>query len=272
MRSSACIRAAGCFVLAAVLGLAACRPPRPAVAPPAAPLASDAVLAALQRVPAPPGMEGSGTLRVTVQGRDLPAVTARFAGSPDSGRVSLRPGILPPVLGLWASRSDWEIRLPMMRAVVSDGSDSSTPVRLARLLWYVVCPRDLVADLTAPQFRAAAGRWVLRGRLDRLGDWVRAVEVWSDPAGEGIERWSLWLRSGESALSVAYGRPLLQAAPGSAVAFAAPALGVRGSLTFTQLRSASPQPIPRLPVPHGWARLPADSLLPLLEGFSPPSE
>ena len=96
--------------------------------------------------------------------------------------------------------------------------------------------------------------------------------VWSDPAGEGIERWSLWLRTGESALNVAYGRPLLQAAPGSAVAFAAPALGVRGSLTFTQLRSVSAQPIPRLPLPPGWTCLPADSLLPLLEGFSPPSE
>jgi len=242
------------------------------LAPPATPLAVETVLANLRRVPAPLGMEGSGTLRVAVQGRDLPAVTARFAGSPDSGRVSLRPGILPPVLGLWASRADWEIRLPIQRVVVAGGSDSSTPVRLARLLWYVVCPRDLVADLTAPQLHAAAGRQVLRGRLDRLGDWVRAVEVWSDPTGQGIERWSLWLRSGESALSVAYGRPLLQVAPGSAVAFAAPSLGVRGDLTLTQIRSSAAQPLPRLPVPSGWACLPADSLLRLLEDFSPPRE
>lgn len=217
-------------------------------------------------------MEGSGTLRVTVRGRDLPAVTARFAGGPESGRVSLRPGILQPVLGLWATRADWEVRLPLQRVVVAGGSDDAMPIALARVLWYVVCPRDLVADLSAPQFHAAAGRHVLRGRLDRLGDWVRAVEVWSDPSGEGIERWSLWLRSGESALTVAYGRPLLQAVPGSVAAVAIPALGVRGSLTFTQVRSQSAQSIPRQPVPPGWECLPADSLFPLLEGLSAPRE
>lgn len=272
MRRSTYVRAAGFLALTVALGLGGCRPPRPAAAPPATPLAIDAVLANLRRVSAPLGMEGSGTLRVKVKDRDLPAVTARFAGSPDSGRVSLRPGILPPVLGLWASRDDWEVRLPVQRVVVAGGSDSSTPVRLARLLWYVVCPRDLVADLTAPQFHEVSGRWVLRGRLDRLGDWVRAVEVWCDPGGQGIERWSLWVASGESALSVAYGRPLMQAVPGSALAFTAPALGVRGNLAFTQLRSSAAQPIPRLPFPPSWVSLPADSLLRLLGGFSPPSE
>jgi len=230
------------------------------------------VLANLRREPAPPAMEGSGTLRVTFRGRELPALTARFAGSPDSGRVALRPGILPPVLGLWASRDDWEIRLPSQRVLVAGGSDDAMPVRLARLLWYVVCPRDLVTDLTATHISFAGRRWMLHGRLDRLGDWVRAVEVQSDPMGEGIERWSLWLRSGESALSVAYGRPLRQAASGSAVAFAAPALGARGSLVLNQLRSSAAQAIPRLSVPPGWVSLPADSLLPLLEGFSPPAE
>jgi len=258
--------------LAVSIGLTGCRPPRPARLPLERPPTAESVRTGLARVPAPPGVEGSGALQVTLLGRKLPGVTARFCGAPDSGRVTLRPGILSPVLALWASGTDWRVGLPPRHVVVIGDAVGPDEIRLARLLWYIVCPRDLAADLTAATCRASDEGWILRGRLGDLGAWVRAVELQLDPSGEGIGRWSLWLATGSSAFSVAYDRPLLVATTGTAISFVAPPLGARGILTLNQFRISSTQQIVRPSVPPGWAILPADSLLRFLEGFSPAGE
>jgi hypothetical protein len=258
----------GALALTLLLGSIGCRPPRPAPPVPAA----DSLMAMLAAPSGAAPLEGSGPLRLKLPGRSLPVVTARFVVSPDSARATLRPGALAPVLSLWCAADGWQLMLPRQRAVVAGSAAGPDRIDVARLFWYLLRPRALALDLTAPEALASGGRWILRGRVDALGAWARGAEIEIDPATRAVVRWSIGLASGESALRVAYDPPVLEARAGTGIGFVVPALGGRGDLTLSRIRRSSAQPVPRPSIPPGWEVLTTEDVPRLLEALSKPAE
>jgi len=263
------------LALAALLSPVGCRPPQPAAPRIPSPPAPAALQAALARAPVPPGLEGSGVLHLELLGRAAPAMTARFALAPDSGRATLRPGMLPPILSLWISSRDWQLRLPRQRVVVlgtSEAADAGAGATdLARLLWYVLVPRALAAELADPQLLETKEGWILKGPVPRLASWARGAEIWVDPVTLAIERWSLWPSSGECVLRLAYDPPVAEIASGHVISFVGAWLGARGDLTLNQIRSGAIQLTSRQLVPDGWTSIPPSDLPGWLQGLSEPT-
>jgi hypothetical protein len=177
--------------------------------------------------------------------------------------------MLPPTVTLWSAGREWQVGLPRQKAVVrSPEPDAAPPGAAARLLWYLLVPRALAADLARPVLIESRGEWVLRGELSSVGEWARAAEVALDPATGGVRRWSLWLPSGASTLRVGYSRPVTDLADGVTASFFVPALGAEGDLALNQVRSRAAQGLPRQAIPSGWEILAAESLPEVLAGVS----
>jgi hypothetical protein len=267
--------------LAAVLIVAAigCRPPVPSAGvPPADPASLRARLSATT----PPVLAARGTLRLEIEGRRFPALNAHLAvRRRGGGSLMLRPGVLAPVLTLWAGERQWSLRLPRERVAFEAGpadEESGEPPAvlsagmLARIGWYLVSPATLAGDLVDPEVISREQMWILRGRIGDGPRFVRAAEVWIDPVSGGIALWGLLDARGRSLVRVAYDPPFESGQAASRISFSAEPLQARGELLLRALGPADAPSSTCPPLPADWRRLSAEELPDYLESLTGPGE
>ncbi|MCK4413673.1 MAG: hypothetical protein KAY32_09020 [Candidatus Eisenbacteria sp.] len=258
------------ILLSGALAGSGCR--REAPPPRLGPVPGDigALQSALAARTPPEALEGKGSVHLSLHDEDLPALDARFLISAlHGGRVALRPGILPPVLGLWFDSQGWSLRLPRQRlACESRGEGPIAPQSMMRLGRYLFQPQSLVEDLVAPRRIDRGAEWVLRGRLRQLSEEMDVAEIWIDPRTLGVSHWGLAARNGETLLRVAYEPPLEDADYRGLIRIVLPGLGLRGQLGVRELKQGEPtlKPVPLLPA--GWDVLSPEELPDLLGGFA----
>lgn len=236
---------------------------------------------------APAAARGRADVRLRVGERDLPllGLSVSLRSIEELGFV-LRPGVLPPVLSLWAGSDGWILLLPRERSAFevahepgfqgivlpgpAAGPDATPTISgptLARIAAWTLLPHVLLADLADPQIRREGDEWVVAGRPAGLGGFIASAEL-RLAAGRGeILRWNL--RSSESTLlaDVSYDPrrpPGGMGRAGHRVSFALPTLALSGSLTLEHIRATEPEPGQRPPLPDGWLGRTGADLLPAL--------
>ena len=246
-------------------GLSGCRPPPPAVAETAAaPEDPDSLRAAALPGSSPAALKGRGSCRLHVGDRGLPTLSISYAlrASGALGAI-LRPGLLPPVLGLWAGPDGMSLRLPRERAAF-ELPDAAEPDALsgrlvARMGWYLLAPGDLLRSLERPRLLSRGGHWIFTGTPREIAPLAARAEIWLEKEDLDIERWSLWLRGGEPLLHVIYEPPVpgLCGSGGShGLHFVIAPLDTRGTLRLRSIGPTEPTPMRRPPLPSSWNLFP----------------
>ncbi len=214
------------------------------------------------RIPPAPSCQGRGSMRLEIERRRLPALNLRF-GLRDGAALwaILRPGVLAPVLSLWAGADGWSVRLPRERTALEvDASDpGGSPLsgpEIARLAHYVLLPQAALGDLVGLHLLKRGEDWILRGRLSGLPEDLAVLEVWITQTDLAVKRWSLWGRDGRSLLRVAYDPPRLLTADGGAdqgaIHFVISSLEAVGTVQVGNLSLEPPAPFTPPPVPARW--------------------
>jgi len=241
--------------------------------PPALPPDSPAQLVEwLNREPQPASLKGKGTLHLLVGRRGIPALGAQFALHPDRGaQLQLRPGLLSPVLALWAGEEDWCLRFPRQRVAFESGAhrgSTAEPVsaeRLRSLGWFLFRPSALAARLQEPALAASATAWILRGVVRDARETVWVAELRVDPRSLGVAGWVVADESGEVLLGVEYDPPLETTSTQGRISFICRPLDAGGEFRFRGLEETAGAPPPRPHLPSGWRLASADRLQAFLE-------
>ncbi len=278
--------AAMAALLAALVTTPGCRTGR------AAPRLPDlASVEALLRDPSvaggPLSARGRATVRLRAGGRELPALGGAFSLR-EAGELGLvlRPGVLPPVLSLWAGADGWLLTLPRdktafetahapgLRGMLSPGpapesGSSATPSgpTMARIASWALGPYTLLDALSGSRVRSEGAEWVVTGRVAELGVPDLWLEVRLDAAAGAISRWSLKSEDATEMVAVNYDPPRERRGCGRAgqrIRFALPTMALDGQLTLEHIRCTAPAPRERPAVPEGWACRPGADLLPAL--------
>jgi hypothetical protein len=267
-------RLAGIFLLLTLLAAGGCRPGRTV---PRLPDAAS-VQALLEPAPgqeAPRSARGRATLRLRVGERDLPALGLSFTlrEASEVGAV-LRPGVLAPVLSLWAGADGWTLRLPREKAafdqvheigasgLLRPGPEASpeagcvpTGPAIGRICAWMLAPQALLEDLRDVVLRRDGEEWIVTGTPAGLGTPVVAVEVHLTAQGGAVVRWDL--RSGDSSplVHVEYSPPRGAGLgrTGQVIRFELAPLAAVGTLTHDFIRAQVPDARERPPVPAGWS-------------------
>ncbi len=258
-------------VLAALLALLASCSHAPAPAgSPTVPANAEAVLAQLDDWQAPSLLEGRGLVRLFVDDRSLPSLNARFAiRDSGGGLLSLRPGMLSPVLNLWFEPEEWSLFLPRMKVFArSGGGDDSLGAAIGRLAAYLVSPQRLAKGIQDADTSSRGGAILLRGRSPVREAGARQAEIWLHGAGPAVSRWSLWTSSGESVVRVAYDPPMGGAEYQGRIDFLVPGLGIRGALEVREWKRGGKQPSPPPEPGRDWEEIDPADVPDLLKGVS----
>jgi len=244
-------------------------PPPPAVS---GPLDESTLLTALRADRSTEVLEGRGLLRVEAGDESVPGLNARFVVSTSGGgMLQLRPGVLPPVLNLWAGTDSWILLLPRQKlfSQASPGRDpSGDAAALGRLASGLFAPQAMAADLLAPSVLRHDGQFILRGHPASPGSIPGEVEVVIDARTLAVSRWSLLAANGESLVRVAYEPPLVGPDFRGAIFFLLPALDIRGSLEIRELRPAGRTPSAMPVPPPTWQSVPPDDLPDVLRSLA----
>lgn len=245
------------------------------------PVSVESLRATLARTTSPAGIRGRGLVRIDLDAsEELPlALDLRFevGGSRDC-RLMLRPGVLAPVLSLWADADGWSLWLPRQRSAFtsrtesaelgSEGPERRLPADApSRLAWMLLAPHELLRSLEKTRLVERGPHWILRGRSSEMAPWVSGVEIWVVSQNRRIVRWALIGPHGETLLRVVYDDPWEGPRRGSGMVLLAPALGGAVRLELTQAEEGRIESRPRPDVPEGWARLPAEALPSYIEGL-----
>jgi hypothetical protein len=270
--------------LAVLLSISSgCRPPRPA--PVLAPATPDSLCAWLGESAAPSAFSGKATLRITIDGRRVPALNAQFVVFREQGiRMVLRPGVLGPVLSLWVGEREWDLRFPRQQVAFAWGTTAAmraspppdaggpegadrldrtgipSPAALTRIGWCLVAPATLVGSLREPVLTEQGGRWILRGRLSQDFGAARSAEIWIDSGSRGIALWSLEDASGRTLARVAYDPPFESGSKECRMSFLLPGLDAQGGVAVERLAPHDDPPGPRPVLPSGWELIPSQEL------------
>ncbi len=229
--------------------------------------------------------KGRASVRMQVGERELPALSLSL-GLRDGGQLAavMRPGVLAPVLSLWAGEDGWLLRLPRERAAFEVvhapgtlrlGADNSSArgageaadealgalsgPALSRLAAWVLEPQSLLGRLRDPEVAAGEGHWELRGTLPGLGVADLWAEVWLARDDLAVQRWSLGAGSAEEPawVRVAYSPARAGGSlgrQGQRIHFEIGSIEVTGTATFNYLRADVPDPLRRPTVPDHWIR------------------
>ncbi len=253
-----------------------CRPPqpKPPVTEPTA-INPDSLLAAVLDGDDPTDLQGRGSARLQIGARRPPAFNLRYTVR-TSGEFQLlmRPGILPPVLRLWAGVGGWSVLLPGEKAVFEafDARPGDTVVgevpldgpQLARFAWLILVPRALLRGLERPRIFSRGEHWIINGSPPELAPHAPGAEVWVEKEGLGISRWSLRARDGTALVQVSY-TPSLTAlwvggGQSGVVEVGIEALDIAGTLRPRGVGVAPAGAGAGPAVPGGWRTLPASGV------------
>ncbi len=276
--------AIGAALIVAVLG--SCRPPPPSIPQTEEALVNpDSLLAAAIGEIRSGDFKGRGSVRLQMEGRNIPALNLHFALR-DTGEVwaMLRPGMLSPVMSLWAGLGGWSIHIPRERAVLTScGLDESTvrpsdhhsresasPLEqgllIARLGRLILQPQALLLLLEHPTLLSRGEHWIFSGRPQDFGPTVPAAEVWVEKESLGITSWGLRTSGGQSLLRVAYGSAVTkERRRPTQVHFVLEALEISGTLRLQRLSQTQIDSIPRPAIPAGWNILSEKEIRRMLE-------
>lgn len=263
---------AALFCLALVLAAApfpSCsRAPAP-VAIPTAPLDPAAVREALDRWEAPPVLQGRGLVRLWVEDRSLPSLNARFVvQEAGGGLLSLRPGMLSPVLDLWFGPEEWTLFLPRMKVFAHGGGGGEDSLRpaIGKLGAYLLLPLTLAREMREAETTARDAALIFRGRSPVSEGGARLAEIWLDGGSLAVSRWSLSSSSGESIVRVAYDPPMDAGEYRGRIDFLLPGLGVRGSLEVRELKPGQWVPGSSPAPKEDWEEIEPEEIPDLLQG------
>ncbi len=278
-------RLAALGVCALVIGLCGCGP-KPAPLLPLTPPSADSLVARLAPDTSVAGLSVRGSLKLAVGERELPTLDFRCALR-DTGEVRaiLRPGILPPVLSLWAGQGGWCVHLPRDRVTfesrgaegtfpdsvgIPASADAITGPLLARLAWFLIEPHRLLACLQRARLIERGGHWVVTGVPVDLGPEVPWAEVWVEQRTGEIDRWGLRSSEGQTLVQVTYDppapRPPQRLEMHAQLRFAIELLQVNGGLRISRVEAKPIEPLSRPPVPDGWDVLPGKEMRRMIQG------
>ncbi len=289
MPEDGCLRGrlAALGVCALVVVLCGCRP-KPDGAPllPLTPPSPDSLVAQLAPDTSVAGLSVRGSLKLAVGEREMPTLDFRCVlRNTGEVRAILRPGVLPPVLSLWAGQGGWCVHLPRDRVTFESreaagifpdsvglpaGADAITGPLLARLAWFLLEPHRLLARLQRARLIEREGHWVLTGVPVDLGPEVPWAEVWVEPRTGEIDRWGLRSGKGQTLVQVTYDppapRPPQRLEMHAQLRFAIELLHVNGGLRISRVEAKPIEPLPRPPVPDGWDVLPGKEMRRMIQG------
>lgn len=212
---------------------------------------------------APTSLEGAGSLRLTVEEREAPALNLRFTLRDTLAlRAGFRPGMLAPVLSMASDRTGWQLLLPKERAAVVGraATDTSRAAReadlIVKLSWYLLQPQALLASLPIEGAYRQGPDWILDGVLSSADSPGSSAEVWIDRRTLGIHRWRIVSES-EALAVVTYQPPRapgsLGDGPASRIVFEIKPLNARGSLRFQHITPATIPPKAPPAIPGSWS-------------------
>jgi hypothetical protein len=262
-----------CFVLLLAGGGCGSRRPveRPVVEP--ATVNADSLLSLLVGDALPTGWDGKGTLRLKVEGREIPALTLN-CDLRDTVEVkgSARPGMFSPVFAFWGDSLGWQLRLPRSRAILTDNDTASSVMtgrRLVRLFWYGFVPGALVGELENRRLYSSGADWIVSGHPRELGEQIYSAEVRIDQATLAVKRWDLRLPGGETLVQVLYQPAVVKPFKGDRspdlIQFVCPSLQLTGGLKLTKFDDPPEASFKRPPPPEGWDWFEGQRLGDLLE-------
>jgi hypothetical protein len=230
---------------------------------------------------------GRAGVRLWVGEHDLPALAIAFSLR-EAGELGLvlRPGVLPPVLSLWAGANGWTLLLPREKTAFEvshapgleglvqpeppaepDAGPTLTGPSLARIAAWALGPHTLLADLADPEVRREGGEWIVTGRPSGLGGSDLRAELHLTAARGAISRWNLKSGGLTELVEVSYNpdrEPGGLGRTGQRIHFVLPPVALAGTLTLDHIRAAVPDPRERPSVPDGWVGRPGTDLLPAL--------